>query len=558
MGSYECVAQYRNLSRGHGRHIQTKNMRNLLTLLFLASTGVATAQQQPKLIVGVVVDQMRTDYIYRYWDKFGDNGFKKLCTNGYFARNAHFDYIPTFTGPGHASVYTGATPMVHGIIANNWFDRASSSEVYCVDDAKTTIVGSDETKMGASPARCLAPGLGDAVRIATGFKGKSIGLSIKDRSAVLPAGHAANGAFWFDKKSGKTISSTYYGAELPAWVQEFNKAKHADKLSADGWNPMLAIGLYDESTADNTPYEKSFVKGAEPVFPYDVAKAIKSQGYDAFTYTPFANTYLVRLAEAALIGEQLGQDEHTDLLSISFSAPDIIGHNYGPQSIEIEDTYLRLDQDLAQLLAELDLRVGAGNYVLFLTADHAAAQVPQYLIDHHIPAGYFDDEAFSQNLKAFLGQRFGNEALLHHYSNQQVFINHQVAKSASQSVEVVAQEVRRWALEQGGVADALLADHLRQPLPTNRWAVMAANGWNAQRSGDVLVQYLPGYIEWHNKGTTHGSSYNYDSHVPVVFYGAGVPVGESAAPVRITQIVATVCHLARIALPDAAEHEPIF
>ncbi|MEZ4722318.1 MAG: alkaline phosphatase PafA [Flavobacteriales bacterium] len=533
-------------------------MRTITTLLFsLFLVGNTLAQDHPKLIVGIVVDQMRTDYIYRYWNKFEDGGFKRLVNEGYFCRNTHYNYIPTYTGPGHASIYTGTTPMNHGIIANNWYDKQNNSKMYCVSDANAKSVGTDNESGQMSPANLMVPTLGDAVRISSLFQGKSIGISIKDRGAILPAGHSANAAYWLDYDNGTMITSSHYMTELPKWVKQFNKAKHPDDLIKEGWEPMLALEKYTESTADDTPYEKSLVEDKAPTFPYDVKAEVKKTGYYPFATTPFGNTLLRLFADQCIIHEDLGQDEHTDLLAISFSSPDMIGHSYGPQSIEIEDTYLRLDKEIALLLESLDNRVGEGEYLLFLTADHAAAQVPQYLKDHRIPVDYFDKGAFKTGLESALKEKFGVDDLLLSYSNQQVFLNHSAIKKLNKEEKAVYHVVHEFALNFPGVANSIDVKQLQHPLPPDQFSRLAAQGWNPQRSGDVIIQFLPGWMEHEHKGTTHGSSYNYDTHVPLLFFGYGIPSGETLDEVDITQIVPTVSLISRITFPDASEHRPI-
>ncbi|MDP4663424.1 MAG: alkaline phosphatase family protein, partial [Salibacteraceae bacterium] len=278
--------------------------RSILFLIlgsFFAFAQHANAQAKPKLVVGIIVDQMRTDYIYRYWDHYSENGFKRLAREGYFCKNAHFGYIPTYTGPGHASVYTGTSPMVHGIIANDWYDKNLKQEVYCASDESQTAVGIDKNEAAGqmSPSRMMAPSLGDAIRISNIFKGKSIGVSLKDRGAILPAGHSANAAYWLDYKTGKMISSSYYMQDLPKWVTQFNKEKNADALCKEPWTPMLALEYYTQSTEDNTPYEAALDGSGNPTFPYDMAAAVKSKGYYAFAKSPYGNTFLRKFAEQA-------------------------------------------------------------------------------------------------------------------------------------------------------------------------------------------------------------------------------------------------------------------
>ena len=531
-------------------------MNRILTLL-LCGSSLLSLHAQPKLIVGVVVDQMRTDYIYRYWDKYEEDGIKRIMKEGYFCKNAHFNYVPTYTGPGHASIYTGTSPMNHGIIANDWFERQTGDTVYCASDDRYTTIGSSTEAGQMSPHRMISPGLGDAIRTSTIFKGKSIGISIKDRGAILPAGHSANAAYWVDYSNGSFVSSSYYTDKLPKWLNEFNNAKHPDRLMKNEWKTMLPIGEYTESTADDTPYEIVPATKDKPTFPYNLAAQVKAGSYYAFAASPYGNTYLRMLAEKVLTEEKLGQDEHTDLLAISFSSTDMVGHAFGPQSIEMEDTYLRFDREVALLLNMLDEQVGAGNYTLFFTADHAAAQVPAFLKDQNIPAGTLNSISFRKQLSAYLNKKLGSGNWIRNYSNQQVFLNHDFLDQKGINAEVVVDQIRAFALNHEAVSGVYSKDELRAPIPSNRFTTLAQNGWNQSRSGDVLIQYKPGWIAFRDRGTTHGSSYNYDTHVPILFYGYGVTHGESIQPVDITQIVPTICLISSIAFPDASDIRPI-
>lgn len=528
----------------------------ILVLLGLISFQTI-AQNQPKLVVGVVVDQMRMDYIYRYWDKYSENGFKKLMSEGFTCKNAHFNYIPTYTGPGHASIFTGATPMNHGIIANDWYDKASGKEIYCVSDSLRNSIGTKNKQGKMSPSLLLAPTLGDAFKVSTQFRGKTIGISLKDRGAVLPAGHSADAAYWMDYESGHFISSDHYMSSLPKWVEAFNAEKHADKLAKEGWQTLLALEKYTESTEDNTPYEKIYNKNGYPVFPYDLPQLIKDKGYYAFANSPFGNTIVRQFAEQAIINEDLGEDEFLDLLTISFSSPDMVGHSFGPQSIEIEDTYIRLDLEIAELISSLNERVGEGNYTLFLTADHAAAQVPAYLKDHKIPTDYFETERFESELNAMLVAQFGAGNWVLSFSNQQLFLNHALIDSKVINEEEMLNSIQDFALDFKGVASVLSAKQLQHPLPNDQFASMAQRGWNPLRSGDMVVQFLPGWMSYGHQGTTHGSSYNYDSHVPIMFYGFGVKQGVELNPVDITQIAPTISIITSTAFPMLSDHRPI-
>ncbi|HEY5823458.1 MAG TPA: alkaline phosphatase family protein, partial [Cyclobacteriaceae bacterium] len=356
----------------------------ILSFLLLVSLNNLFAQtaDRPKLVVGIVVDQMRQEYLYRFDSKFGKGGFKRIIGDGFMLKNAHYNYVPTETGPGHASVYTGTTPAIHGIVANEWYDRALKKEVNCVSDDKQKTIGSESKAGEISPWRNLATTITDELELATQRRAKVIGISIKDRGAVLPAGHIPDGAYWYDPLNGNFITSTYYKAALPVWVDEFNKLKLPFKYLNQEWKTLLPIDQYKESGIDDSPYEGKFKGKERATFPYNLKELRTTNSpYDLVTVTPFGNDLLAEFATAALEGEELGKDDITDFLAISFSSTDKIGHFMGPNAVEVEDTYLRLDRTLEDLLNTLDSKVGKGNYTVFLTADHGVAEVPQYMTD---------------------------------------------------------------------------------------------------------------------------------------------------------------------------------
>ena len=336
--------------------------------------------ERPKLVVGIVVDQMRYDYLTRFYNKYGDGGFKRMMNEGFNCKNNHFNYIPTYTGPGHASIYTGTTPKYHGIIANDWYDKELKKSVYCTEDDSVQSVGTSSSAGQMSPQRMKTTTFGDENRLFTQMRGKTIGVSIKDRASILPAGHTANAAYWFQgKNEGNWISSTFYIKELPKWVTNFNK-KHSVDSYLKEWNTLYNITTYTESGSDLNNFEGGFKGKETATFPYDLA-TLKNEngGYDILKSTAFGNSLTTDFAIAAINGEQLGSDDITDVLTVSFSCTDYVGHNFGVNSKEIEDTYLRLDLDLERLFKSLDDQVGKGNYTVFLTADHAAVNVPAYL-----------------------------------------------------------------------------------------------------------------------------------------------------------------------------------
>lgn len=520
--------------------------------------STATMPAKPKLVVGIVVDQMRYDYIYRYWNKFGNDGFKRLVNEGFFCRNTNFNYVPTYTGPGHASIYTGTTPAVHGIIANDWYDKTTGKSLYCAGDKNSIGVGTTANEGKRSPVNMLTSTITDELRISSNMKSKVIGVALKDRSSILPAGHIANAAYWYDGSIGGFITSTYYMKELPVWVQEFNKKELAKKYLSQPWNTLLPIEMYTESLPDDNKYEFVAKGESKPVFPHNLPELMKANGgLNMIRSTPFGNSLTKDFAIDVMKNENLGKSEATDFLAVSFSSPDYIGHAYGPNSVEQEDDYIRLDKDLAELLKFIDEQVGKNNALIFLTADHAAPEVPSYLIDLKIPAGYVAESKILKNLKDHLLKSYGDTLALS-FENQQVFLNHVAIDNKKLELEKVQNEVATFLLNAEGVAEVLTATTLNNSSFTEGSRYLMQKGFNAKRSGDVLVNYLPGWVDGFSKtGTTHGSPYSYDTHVPLIFHGWNIQQGSSAEQVYITDVAATLAMMLNIQFPNGCTGKPI-
>lgn len=536
-------------------------MKKLVVVLLVLNGFVVFSQtKKPKLVVGIVVDQMRYDYLSRYWDKFGDEGFKKLVNEGFNCKNTHYNYMPTFTGPGHASIYTGTTPENHGIIANDWYDKQLKKYVYCAEDNSVKTVGSDSKDGLMSPSRMLTTTITDELKLATNFKGKVIGVSLKDRGAILPAGHKADAAYWFEgDETGKWISSSYYMNQLPKWVNEVNKKNSANTFLNQSWNTLLPITEYSESIADNNPYEGLFVTEKAPTFPHNL-KALRdsNDNYSLIKETPFGNNITTEMAIAAIKGEQLGTDEITDFLAVSYSSTDYVGHQFGPASIEVEDTYLRLDQSLAELLTYLESNFGKENVLIFLTSDHGAVDVPQFLIDNHIPAGYFDQSAAINELKVFLKNKWMVDNLIENVSNFQVFLNHESILKNKFDVVEIQNDVANFMLKFKGVGKTFTAQALKQAVFTDGISANIQRGFNQVRSGDVMFVLESGWIKsGYKTGTTHGSPYEYDTHVPLLWYGYNIPKGETADQVVIPDIAATLASLLNIIASSSCTGKPI-
>ena len=513
---------------------------------------------KPKLVVGIVVDQMRYDYLTRFYDHFSKNGFKRLVEQGFNCKNNHFNYAPTSTGPGHTSVYTGATPSVHGIIGNNWYDKELDADVYCASDVSYTSVGTTSNAGQMSPHRMIVTTITDELRLNNQMRGKTIAIALKDRGAVLPGGHTANAAYWFHgANEGKWITSSYYMEQLPKWVMNFNSSGKAQSYKK-AWNTLKDIKEYKESGTDDNAYEGLFEGEATPTFPHSTTALLnKTQDFDIIKGTPFGNSLTADFAIEALLQEGLGKDEITDFLAISFSSTDYVGHMYGVNSKEIQDTYLRLDEDLARLFKALDKNVGEGEYTLFLTADHAAIEVPTYLKDQKIPAGYIDNASNKKRLAEFLKYTYGTQDIVRNYSNNQIFLDHKIVKNLDLNLADVEVEIAQEFLGYDGIDRVYTANQMWNNEYTTGIPYILQNGYNQKRSGDVLVVLKPGFISYGTTGSTHGSPQIYDTHAPLLFYGKGIKPGSTVNRTEIPDIAPTLSALLGISFPSGANGKPI-
>ena len=512
----------------------------------------------PKLVVGIVVDQMRYDYLTRFYDHFGKDGFKRLVEQGFNCKNNHFNYAPTSTGPGHTSIYTGTTPSVHGIIGNDWYDKETDADVYCASDASYTSVGTTSDAGQMSPHRMTVTTITDELRLNTQMRGKTIAIALKDRGAVLPGGHTANAAYWFHgADEGKWITSSYYMNQLPKWVTEFNASGKVQSYKK-GWNTLKDIKEYQESGTDDNLYEGLLEGETTPVFPHSTAALLdKNKDFDIIKATPYGNALTADFAIEALQQEGLGKDDITDFLAISFSSTDYVGHKYGVNSKEVQDTYLRLDEDLARLLKALDKNVGEGEYTVFLTADHAAVEVPTYLKDQRIPAGYVDNADTKKRFSEFLKYEYGSEDIVKDYSNAQLFLDHKIIKNLDLDLAKVEADIAREFLKYDAVDRVYTADQMLNYEYTSGIPYILQNGYNHKRSGDILIVLKPGFISYSTTGSTHGSPQIYDTHVPLLFYGKGIKPGSTVARTEIPDIAPTLAALLGISFPNGTNGKPL-
>ena len=534
----------------------------LTTLLFTFILTALDGQARPKIVVGITIDQMKQEYIHRFWDRYSEGGFKKLVREGHSYVDAHYSYKPTFTAPGHASIFTGTTPAVHGIIGNNWYDKKTKKSVYCTSDDEMSSVGTNSPAGKMSPRRMLASTISDEMRLFSNMRSKSLGISLKDRGAILPAGHAANAAYWFDGATGKWVTSTYYMEELPSWLVDFNARGLTREFLSKNWETLYPVDSYVNSLADNNPFEAIYKSEDTPTFPHDLLSILSREGFSLLAKTPFGNTSTKELAIAAIIGEELGVDDDTDMLSISFSSTDYIGHQFGPRSIELEDTYLRLDKDLEELINFLNEYLGEDSYLLFLTADHGAAETPLYLQNFEIPAGYFHIEGYKNGLKNYVDSIYGKGRWIENMSNDQLFINKEYIAEQGVNEEDIIEALMDYTLRFDGISNVVAStDLMHGNYENNRSLWMTQRGYHQKRSGDIHINMEPGWMIYQRKGTTHGSSYTYDTHVPIIMYGSTITPGKTYRRAHVIDIATTVSAILNVNLPNGASgtvlHEAI-
>jgi predicted AlkP superfamily pyrophosphatase or phosphodiesterase len=536
------------------KSIMVKKFFILIVFVFTGNFLLAQPVKKidrPKLVVGIVVDQMRWDYLYRYYDRYGDGGFKRLLNDGFSCENTLINYLPSYTAVGHSVIFTGSIPAIDGIVGNDWIDQITDKSWYCTEDSSVQTVGATGKAGQMSPRNLLVSTITDELRLATNFQSRVVGVSLKDRASILPAGHTANGAFWFDDASARFITSTYYMQNLPDWVKHFNDSNNPQKLVAGGWNTLYPINTYTQSTADNVTWEGKFEGEKEPVFPHDM-KNIYQDDHGSIRSTPFGNTLTIDFAKAAVNGYNLGNGKATDFLTINCASTDYVGHQYGPNSIEVEDTYLRLDKDLASFFQFLDQKVGKENYLVFLTADHGAAHAIGFMQDHHVPADYLVSKKMTTDLDEYLNQQFGVSNLISSYINYHFSFDLKKIADNKLDYDLVKKTAVSFLQKQPGIQFAVDIDHIGdapipEPLKTD-----IINGYNSKRCGPIMILSDPAWFGGHEggTGTTHGNWNPYDTHIPLVFMGWGIKHGVSNRTIKMSDISPTLAAILRIQMPN--------
>jgi len=531
--------------------------RSFLLFTFYFFTAAAFAQKasqgqlsKPKLVVGLVIDQMRWDYLYRYSDLYGTGGFKRVLKEGFSAENTFIPCVPTYTAVGHSCIYTGSVPAITGIVGNNWFDKTTGKGVYCTDDSTVSTVGNSGVAGKMSPANMWVTTIADELRLSNNFKSKVIGIALKDRGAILTAGHSANAAYWYD--AGKWITSTHYMNALPTWVDQFNGKDIPGKYMSKDWTTILPMSSYSLSTADDKPYENAIRGESTVTFPHKLSLIPENIKYESFRTTPFANTFTFDFAKAAIENEKLGSNTVADFLAVSISSTDYIGHNFGPNSVEIEDTYLRLDRDIADFLQYLDTKLGKGNYLFFLSADHGVANIPAFLNEHKMPGGTFSENNITRDINAAVDSAFGIPKVVNRVMNYQVYLNDAAISAAGKDKEAIEKLVIRKLKQLPYVIAAFALEEIAETALPQPQREMMINGYNPKRSGDIQFTFKAGYFDGGAKGTTHGLWNPYDAHIPCLFFGWGVKPGKTNRETYMTDIAPTIAAMLQIQMPDGS------
>lgn len=543
-------------------------MKKIKVISFLSMAllgcGTASAQQsnaaaieRPKLVVGIVVDQMRWDYLYRYQKRYTDGGFKRLLGEGFSCENTMIPYVPSVTAIGHTCIYTGSVPSIHGIAGNNFVK--DGKKVYCTDDDSVKPVGTTSVAALMSPRNLWVSTIGDEMKIASNGRAKVVGVALKDRASILPAGHNPNGAFWFDDQTGCFITSSYYMDRLPKWVEAFNDKRLPKQYLSQKWNTLYPKNTYTESTTDENEYENGIREGVKATLPLNLPELYKKYGYGIIRNTPFGNSLTLDMAKAAIDGEQLGADDETDLLTVSCSSTDYIGHQVGTHAIETEDTYLRLDKAIADFLTYLDSKVGKGNYLVFLSADHGAMNNAAFLQDRRIPAGSWDASATAKKLNHVLAKEYPEAGdIVKTVMNYQVFFNRDVIKSKQLDFDNIKQTVVNVLKEDPSVLYACdMAKASTESIPEEvKFRII--NGYNRERSGDVVIILKPNFYAHGMKGTDHGAWNSYDTHIPLVFMGWGIKHGATTKQTFMTDIAPTIAAMLHVQAPNGCVGKAIF
>lgn len=531
--------------------------------LVIMGQGAYIPPDKPRLVVGIVVEQLRYDQIEKFRSRFSENGIRKLLNEGTYFQNASFQYMLLQSAPGHATISTGAEPALHGITSDSWYLPLKNELIYCTKDLSVNPVGGSYESGLHSPVNLQASTFSDELKMATGRKARIFSVGMKENPVILSAGHAADGAYWYDNVSGTWMSSTYYIDSLPPWVGDFNAMKYPESYLTGSWTLSRPRQDYYECQPDSSEYETGF--NGIPYFPYDLKKlsakprTAAGRDYSLLRETPFGNTYTTNFAIKLIENEKLGEDDITDFLSVCYTSTDYIGRRFGPSSMEMADAILRLDKDIETLLKYLNDHLGKKNVLVYFTSSHGVSEIPGILQENRIPSGYFRQNQALQLLRSYLNAVYGEGDWVKGYSENQIFLNRSLIEDARIPLEDVQKKVARFLVQFSGVASAYPYSAFEANDYGNGNLKRIINNFSPQRSGDVIVTLNPGWVEKDDVFVTnHNSPYEYDSHVPLIWYGWTINRATVTRKVNMTDIAATLSSLCKVPVPNACTGEPMF
>ena len=511
--------------------------------------------ERPKLVVRIVIEQMRYEMLLRYWDKFQEEtGFKKLVSRGTLCKNTQLDYALTDRAPGFATLTTGANPSTHGIIADYWYNRLSDETIYCIEDKQTSAIGSVDQRHGFSPRHLLNGTLGDEMKMLNP-RSKVFSLSLHPISAILGAGNISDGAFWFEDKTGNWMTSSYYRDSLPEWIHEFNNKGLQDTYMNRQWEKLMPDTNYTSSLPDENDTEEGFLLIYKNHFPYNLSLLkSKSRTYKYLKYTPFGNTYTKDFVHSLIINESLGQDRHTDMLTVSFAGSAYVNEIFGVRSMEMEDLFLRLDKQLGHLVGFLEDQVGKDNFILVLTSDRGSSDPYEYRDQQNMPARKFKPKHGLSLMKSYLNIVYNQEQWIKSYTKRQLYLDHGLVDQHRISLADMQETVSNFMVKKSGITYAVKASTLQESDFSDGLYEKLQHSYHPTRSGDIFLGLEAGSIE---QSVSSGSAYNYDNHIPLIWYGSGIGKGEIQTKVHMRDIAPTISMLIDIPLPEASEGQPI-
>jgi hypothetical protein len=544
-------------------------MKRIITLLYLLTITLIAGSQsayippdKPKLVIGIIVEQLRYDQLERIRDILHENGIRRLVSEGTYYHNVSIDYISTQAAPGYATISAGTSPSKHGIISDTWFHPFNDQMIFCVQDPNASPVGGSFETGLCSPVNLLSSTFADELQMATCGAAKVYGIGMREMGAIITAGHAADGAFWYDDRTGTWMSSTYYTEQLPSWLIDLNAMMLPSQYLNQQWKPLMDPSRYTGCQPDSSDLERGF--NGQTWFPYDL-KALSTTGkllnvkrdYSILRETPFADDFTTELALRLIDNEQLGYDDITDYLTITYSATDYIGHRFGPSSVEASDALVRLDRSVSLLLDKIHKSLGKKNVLVYFVSAHGVSEIPAVLEKSRIPSGYFRLNQSLQLLRSYLNAVYGQGDWVKGFFDNQIFLNRALIEDADINLEDIQKKVARFMVQFSGIAAAVPSSAFEMSDFSGGLLLKMNNNFSPQRSGDVIISLSPGWVEKTDNVTEHNSPYEYDSHVPLIWFGWTASRASVTRSVSTRDIAVTLSVLCRVPLPNAADGDPL-